>query len=525
MGECSKQGNLRIAQNSFFLYLRMFFVMFVSLYTSRIVLKSLGEEDFGIQNVVGGFITTLGFIGASISAAISRYFAYEIGSNDKHKLNLYFNHSLFAFLIISLFVVLVGETIGLWFVQTQMTIPPERMVAALWVYHTSICIFIIQLLLTPYNSMIIAQERMSIYAYVSIFDCILKVIVAYTLLVVATDKLILFSILLLATTILSQGVYFVYCRIHFSQETKLIAHWDKNIFKDITSFSGWILFGTLSDVCKGQGLNIILNIFFNPVINAARAISYQINNALSQFVSGFFTACRPQITKFYAQSDIDNMMRLVFQSSRMCYFLFWVISLPVVLRIEYILELWLGKYPYYTAIFSRLVVCVTCIESLSFPLIEALVATGRIKKYQLVTGGLIILTLPVSYLFLLLGNPPETVMYVSIVIAILAQYSRVYFMKEYFNIGYKTYIIEVLFRVFLVSLVSSVISVGLSKLFVSDNFINLLLFSITSVITSLVCVYYIGVKSQERQMINKYIIDLYRSKISKKDENRNSNIS
>ena len=508
------QGNLRIAKNSFFLYLRMFFVMFVSLYTSRIILKYLVEEDFGIQNVVGGFISTLGFLGASISAAISRYFAYEIGRNEINKLNLYFIHSLYAFGIVSLFVILIAETIGVWFIQTQMTIPEERMNAALFVFHISICIFIIQLLITPYNSMIIAQEKMNIYAYVSIADCIFKLLAAYLLVVIKSDKLILFSWLLLLTSILTQSFYLVYCRIKYKQETKLACSWNRHIFKDLTSFSGWILFGTLSEVCRGQGLNIILNVFFNPIINAARAISYQVNNAINQFTYGFFTACRPQITKYYAQGEVDNMMNLVFQSSRLCYFLFWIISLPVVIRLEMILQLWLENYPDYTVIFTKLVICVTCIESLSYPLIEALVASGNIKKYQMLTGGLIILTLPISYVFLLFGNPPEIVMYISIMIAVFAQLSRIIFMKIYFKMSYKIYFVEVLSRVIVVSIISFAGTKLLSCIIGEERIINLFLFVMCSVIFSLVSVYILGIKNSERKIVKRYIENICHIKMN-----------
>ena len=502
MGVQNKTKNKQIAKNTIFLYCRMFLILIVSLYTSRVVLQTLGEMDFGILNVVGGFITIFAFLGTTMSSAVSRYFAFEIGRGDSYKLNCYFNLSIIAFSIISLIILLLGETIGLWFLHNKMTIPEDRLRAAFWVYQFSVLAFIIQMFVIPYNSLIIAKEKMDIYAYISIFEAIMKLIVVCLLTLGEWDKLIFYSLLLLFSSCLTQALYIIYCKKEYKAESTLRKFWDFSMFSNLISFSGWTLFGAISGMCRGQGLNIIINLFFNPVVNAARGIAFQISSSINQFVNGFYTACRPQITKSYAQNNIEEMLRLVFQSSKLCFFLIFILSMPVIFQIDYILGTWLGNYPTYTPLFTILVIIEAMVESLSYPFQGAVSSTGNIKGYQIVTGGLMILTLPIAYILLEYGFPPESTMIVSICIALMAQISRMFFMRRLLHMSIRKYAIQVLIPVMFVVAIDLLIVYMSNRYIQIDTFFKFVLYSGFIVLLTMVTIYSIGLCKNERMALN-----------------------
>ena len=406
-------SNKRIAKNTVLLYFRMLLTMGVSLYTSRIVLNTLGVEDFGIYNVVGGVVMMFSFMNSAMSSATQRFLAIELGKKDDEQLKKVFSMSITIHAIIALIILVFAETLGLWFLNAKLVIPIDRMDAANWVYQASILAFMLTVMGVPYNAIIIANERMSVYAYVSIVEVVLKLFIVFALVWIGYDKLKLYAIFILCVTIIIWIIYNIYCKRNFP-ETRYRFFWDKSLYKTMMHYAGWNLFGNLAHVTIGQGLNILLNLFFGPVVNSARGIAYQVNTAVSGFVINFQMAMNPQIFKSYAANDLKYMHQLIFQGAKYSFFLLFFLALPLLIDTETILKWWLKIVPEYTVLFCRLVLINTLIDCISGPLMTAAQATGRIKKYQTAVGGLLLLILPISYLFLKNEFPPEITLYVSI---------------------------------------------------------------------------------------------------------------
>lgn len=381
MSTQTSDNNKRIAKNTLLLYFRMLFMMAVSLFTSRVVLNTLGVEDYGIYNVVGGIVAMFGFINGSMSSATQRYITFALGKGDKNRLQTVFSTTLQIHTLIAGVIVLLGETIGLWFLYNKMQIPADRMDAAFWVLQCSIIAAVVMIISVPYNADIVAHEKMSAFAYISILEVVLKLAIVYMLLVFSFDKLVLYAFLLLAIQILIRFCYSYYCNKHF-EETKYKHVWDKALFKEMTGFAGWSMFGNLAAVLFGQGLNMLLNVFFGPVVNAARGIAVQVQNAVQQFVLNFQMALNPQITKTYAQGEMQEMHKLMYRSARFSFFLLFFLSLPVLFETKFILTVWLKIVPDNTVVFLRIMLCTSLIYTLSNPLIIANQATGKVRKYQ-----------------------------------------------------------------------------------------------------------------------------------------------
>lgn len=438
----ANSNNKRIAKNTLMLYFRMLIIMLVTLYTSRVVLSALGVVDYGIYNVVGGLVTMMGLLNGAMSVSTQRYLTYELGKGDMLRLKQVFSTCMTIFMILSLIVIILAETIGLWFLYNKMVIPEERMDAACYVYQFSILACILSLITNPFNATIIAHEKMDVYAYVSILEVALKLVIVYLLLVIPTDRLITYGILILASQFIVALCYIIYCWKKFS-ETHYHFYWDKPLFRELISYSGWNLYGSAAGLVKGQGLNILLNMFFNPAVNAARGIAYQINSAITQFFTNFYTAVRPQITKYYATGEINEMTKLVFRSSKFSFYLIMLISMPIILEAPYIVNLWLGQLPEYVVPFTRLIIAISAIDSMASPLMTTAHATGKIKLYQSSVGTVIILNLPISYLLLKLGGSPMTVFYVSLCISVACLFLRLWIVRRLVNFPVKQYIIEV----------------------------------------------------------------------------------
>ena len=355
--------NKRIAKNALLLYFRMLFMMLVSLYTSRVVLATLGVEDFGIYNVVGGVITMFSFFNGAMSSSTQRYITFELGRGDFDQLQKVFQTSVNIHLLVALLILFLGETIGLWFFYEKMVIPASRMTAAFWVYQFSIITMMVMIVSVPYNAAIIAHEKMSIFAYISILEVLLKLGIVYLLYLTRSDKLIMYAALLCATQLLIRIVYGHYCSCHF-KEVRYYWGWDLKLFKEMLYFGGWNLWGGFATVLFSQGINILLNMFFGPFVNAARGIAVQVQGAVTQFSTNFQTALNPQITKSYALGDFTYMHSLIFRSSKFTFLLLAVISFPILLETEMILQLWLNMVPAYTVVFVRLMLCITIIDAM-----------------------------------------------------------------------------------------------------------------------------------------------------------------
>jgi len=499
----SSANNKRIAKNILVLYVRMFIMMAISLYTSRVVLKILGVEDFGIYNVVGGIVSMMGVINGAMSVSTTRYLTFELGKGDMVRLKQTFRMCVNIYGLLALILLILSETVGLWFLNTQLVIPDDRMVAANCVFQFSILSTIFSLLTNPYNAVIISREKMNIYAYISLADAILKLAIVYLLLVVPLDRLIVYGFMLMFLHVLNTSIYFFYCNKKY-QESRYAFYWETSLFKQLLSYTGWNLFGSASSLVKGQGLNILLNMFFNPSVNAARGIAYQVNTTVSHFFTNFYTAVRPQITKYYAQQDLDNMFKLVFRSSKMAFFLILLISLPLIIEAPYVIQLWLGQLPEYVVPFMRLILVITAVDAMANPLMTTAHATGKIALYQSIVGTMTILNIPISYLFLHYGSGPVIVFEVSLIIAIVNIILRLWIVKRLVGFPVLAYIKKVFFNCLSVTIISAMLPI-LAYRFVTDGIIGVLIVCSLAILSTLATAYYIGLEKSERSFVSEFI--------------------
>lgn len=489
----------------------MLISMVVGLFTSRVVLQALGVEDYGIYNVVGGVVGMFSLLSGSLSAAISRFITFELGKGEIEKLRKVFSSAVTIQIILALIVVVVAETIGLWFLNSKLVIPGERMFAAHWVYQLSIITFAISLISVPYNAAIIAHERMSAFAYMSIFDVFSKLLIAFSLNYTHYDKLIIFVLLGTILSLVNRLIYGVYCKKHFEECTYSFS-FDKSLLKQMFSFAGWNFIGASSAVLRDQGGNIILNIFCGPTANAARGIAMQVNSAIHGFVGNFMVALNPQITKSYASGEHGYMMSLIYKGARFSYYILLILSLPIIINVNYILTLWLGFVPEHTAIFVQLVLIFAMSESLANPLVTAMLATGNIRNYQLIVGGLQIINLPLSYLFLKLGYPPETVFIVAIFISVCCEMARLYMLRSMIQLSMRSFLREVYFNVILVTIVAAIIPVILFKA-LPEDFLGFIINCVCCVLCTAISILYIGLSRNERQMIITKTMTFIRQKL------------
>lgn len=512
----SSENNKRIAQNTLMLYFRMMLMMLVSLYTVRVVLKTLGVVDYGIYNVVGGVVTMFSFLSGTMAAASQRYFSFELGQKNYAQLKKTFTMTMTIYFIIAIVITALTETIGLWFLNTQMTIPTDRIHAANWIFHFSILSFMMTMLTVPYNALIIAHERMSIYAYVSIIEVSLKLLIVYLLVLFSFDKLKLYAVLSFGVTSLVTSIYRTYCQRKFN-ECRFAFYWDKFLFKEILSYSGWNLFGALAGVFNNQGINILLNIFFGPIVNTARAIAYQTNSAINQFVNNFTTATRPQIIKFYASGDKDKMLTLVLQSSKFSFFLLFLLSMPVLLETKFIFTLWLKDVPDFVVSFTRLMIVVALIDSLSYPLMTTAQATGKIKKYQAVVGGIMLLNLPVSYILFKLSFSPQSTLYAAIIISAICLWTRLYFLKNMVQLSVTRYLIKVIMPIVLVIITSHLLPFIFSMI-MDEGMMRLLAIIASSFTSVILSVFLIGLSTNEKKYLSEIIFKRKKKNNEKTDK-------
>lgn len=490
-----------MAKNAGMLYFRMLLTMAVTLYTSRVILQTLGVEDFGIYNVVAGFVTMLGFLNGAMSSATQRFLAFELGKSDTKDVRGIFSMSMNIHILIALFVLILGETLGLWFVRTQLTIPIDRMIAAEWVFHLALLSFMVSIISVPYNALIIAHEKMSVFALVSIIDVTLKLLIVFMLSWFGMDKLILYTILTLAVIFIIFMIYRSYCKVKFA-ESCFRLYWDKKLFHIMLSYTGWNLWGNVAAVMSGQGVNVMLNIFFGPSVNAARAIAMQVSGALNSFVQNLQVAINPQIIKSYAAQDMAYMHKLVCYGAKYNFFVLLLLALPVLNNIELILPVWLGVVPESTSIFTKLIIINILIDSLSPSLMTAAQATGRIKLYQFVVGGLLLINVPTSYIILKMGGAAYTVFYVSIGLSMLALLARIYLISNLIEMKKKVYLVDSIIPILSVATLVFVIN-----FFLEDRFSSTLLGFSLSVIFSgilvITTVLMVGLNKDERIVLSK----------------------
>jgi O-antigen/teichoic acid export membrane protein len=498
-------NNKRIAKNTLFLYFRMLLTMLVALYTVRIVLKTLGVVDYGIYNVVGSIVTMFSFLSNTMSSASQRFFAFEIGRNDREQLKKTFSTTMTIYLLIALVILILAETIGLWFLNVKMEIPQERMAAARWVYQFSILGLMLTMFTVPYNAAIIAHENMKVYAYVSVIEVALKLLIVYLLVLFSFDKLILYSVLTLAVTFIVTLIYRTYCQRKF-EECHYSFHWDKHLFKKILSYSGWNLLGALSGVGKNHGINILINVFFGPAVNAARGVAYQVQSVVLNFGNNFFTAVRPQIIKSYAANRHEEMMQLVFQSTKFSFYVLFLLSLPILLEASAILGLWLDEVPAYSIMFIKLVIVDTLLELMANPIVTLAQATGKVKWYQIVVGGVRLLSLPIALVFLKTGFGPESVFYTLIANTVLCNALRIVMIKQILVFDASQYLKQVVCSIALVSsfslLVPRLIQIYWTEPSVAKSLTTVLVAGCCSV----TAVWLLGLTKPEREFVSTIVL-------------------
>ena len=491
--------NKRIAKNTLLLYARMLFTMGLSLYISRIVLAALGVNDYGIYNVVGGFVSMFSIISASLAAGISRFITYELGHGNIEQLKKVFATSCFVQYAIGGVLIILAETFGLWFLNTHMNIAQTKMVAANWVFQCSVLTLFVNLISVPYNAAIVAHEKMSAFAYISIFEAVLKLIIAFTITLIPNYKLRIYAVLMMITALLVRILYTVYCKRHF-EESRVYPKCHQELFKEIASFSSWNFIGASSSILRDQGINILINLFCGTATNAARGIAMQISGAVASFSSNFVTALNPQITKSFAQKDYSASFSLVFRGARIAYFILFIPALPVIIKIKDILSIWLTQVPDYTAIFAQLAVVSILIEIISYPLITLMLATGNIRNYQLLVGGIQLLNLPVSYVCLKLGYPPQSTFIVAIIINCITLGARVSMLHTMVGLNITLFLQEVIGKVLLTTLSTSIIIYPLSYC-IGYSVVGLICFVGISICITIPIVLYIGCIQREREAI------------------------
>lgn len=497
-------NNKKIAKNTLYLYLRMLFVMAVGLYTVRAILDILGVVDYGIYNVVGGVVVMFAFMNRTLSTSSQRYFSIELARGDKDRLSKWFCLNITTFLIIGLIIAFFLETVGLWFLNTQMTIQEERMTAANVVYQLSIISFLFHIVSVPYLALIIAHEKMNVFAYVGIFEALGRLAIVFILMMLTYDKLIIYGILILLLSLSVALSYMFYCWKHYP-ESKFQWYWNTAETKELLGFSGWHFMGTFSNSCRSQGVNILLNLFFSPAVNAARAVSYQVYGAAQHLVTNFFTAVKPQIYKSYANGQYEELYKLINRSTMICTFLLSLLVFPLMLNTEMILGWWLKEVPEFAVVFTQLVLLNGLADSLNLPMTAAALATGRIRKYELWLATTTLLNIPISYIVLKLGAPPYAAMLVSILLSCICVVIRAYLLKGMIHFPVKPYF-SMTIKVLLVTIIMLVIVFLLHRSV--NGVLNLIFFSFVILIV-LTVLYTVILGHNDRE----YIYALIKTKV------------
>lgn len=500
----SVSDNKRIAMNTIFLYIRMMMVMLVSLFTSRVILNTLGATDYGIYNVVGGIVTIVSFLNSALGASTSRFLTFALGEKNIQKQKSTFGACLNLHIGIALLVLILGETVGLWFFYEKMVIPDERMVAAFWVYQFSILTTMVSFTQVPYNASLIAHEEMSIYAYVGLYEAISRLIIAYLITISPIDKLVFYGLLLLINTIVVQLFYRWYAVKHF-EECRFSLVKDKVLYKRLLSYGGWDLFGNLALVCQGEGVNLLLNVFFGPVVNAARAIAFQIQGAVTQFVSNFMTAVRPQVIKNYAEGNVDKMYTMTFYAAKFSYILMLALVVPIIYEIRFILGIWLGDaVPDETALFAVIVLMTYTWRTFHIAALMPYHAIGKIKTGNVTIGSLMIATLPIGYVLFKCGCPAYSVFLAIFAVEIVGMFAIYWLIHRYEYFPYKYVFTKILMPCGLVTIFTIIVPAFITHL-MNDGWARLIIVGISTEFSLLLSALYLGLNKEERTRIFSFI--------------------
>lgn len=489
-----------VAKNTAFLYIRTLVVMLVTLYTSRIILQALGVEDYGIFTAIGGVISFMAIITGPIDGAISRFMTYELGRGDYDKLKRYFSTGIAIMLIFALIAVVIFETAGLWFLNEKMVLSEDRRSAARWVLHLIIVSFVISLIASPYRAAIISHEKMNIYAFLSILDAMLKLGVAIVIKYTTKDALILYAIMLLMVSIIIRACYTIVCRSQFEECKHVKVKIDKELFNELFSFAGWNMFGSASFFCRGQGLNILLNLFGGAAVNAAYGVANQASAAVNSLVVNFTTALNPSIIKSYASAETNYMMSLVYQGAKFTFFLVLLFSIPLILEADYVTHLWLGQVPDFAVPFIQLMLVYSLVDSFSKTIMSGVNATGRVRAYQVVIGLFMVLVLPIAYVILKLEYSPIWVFAAVVVVDVFATFVRLMMARKIFGLSVRKFIRDVILRTIIVALIAVPIPLLIHQA-MNQGFLRFVLLLITSLTVTLFSVLFVGCTKTERYSV------------------------
>ena len=498
-------NNKRIAKNTILLSIRMVFVLLLGLYTTRVTLKALGVDDFGIYNVVCGFVSMFAFLNTSMSNGIQRFFNFELGKNGVDGARRVYVTSIVVQALLLLVILILTEMFGLWYLHNKMVIPPDRFVAAQWIFQFSIVSFVLIIMQVPYNAAIMAHEHMNYYAFIGVLDAILKLVIVILIPYADSDRLILYGFLLTGISFLNFILAFIYARTRF-EEIRIRPLFDKGLFKSMLSFSGWNIFGSFSGMMREQGLNMILNLFFGPVVNAARGVAYQVSSGLQGFVANVSTAIRPQVVQSYAQGNITRTINLMHSLSKISASVLYIIGYPVILEIDYVLDLWLGDdIPEYTNSFVVIVLLIAFLNNMNSAVSTVVHATGKMRNYQVITSLITLSSLPVAYYALKMGGSPNLVFWISLIFTALMQIVSLFILRRLVSFSLFQYWKHVLLPFFFV--IASSFAIPLIPYnTIQSGLMRFIVVTMVAVLTSSVAFYFIGLNKKEKALINSILV-------------------
>jgi O-antigen/teichoic acid export membrane protein len=499
----TQTDNRRIAKNTLLLYFRMFITMGVGFYTSRVILNALGVTDFGIYNVVGGIVGSLSVLNGAMAGATQRWITIALGEGNIDKLKKVFSVGLTAQLIIGLIILLVIETIGLWYLYNYAVIPKERMASAFIVFQISTLTMFLTILNVPFNGAIIAHEKMSAFAFFSIFDVIMKLVICFALYYTSSDKLILYSILLFVTYFINFSAIQIYSHKRFI-EAKLKFGWDKKMYKEMWGLAFWTISGNVAYVGYTQGITLLINLFFGPAMNAAAGVANQATNIINQFSGNFQIALNPQITKNYAQGNYTDMHKLMFRSAKFSYFLMLLFAIPLFYEAPYLLKLWLGNVPEHSVGFMRIGLFVSMIMAVRNPLITAAMANGKLRNYQFIVNGIILMVCPILYVVYKFGAIPESAFIVLLFIMTLATLASAYMLRNMVFLNFKDFIKNVMTPIILYTPLSFIPPLFI-YISMQESFYRLLILTFVSVISTIIVIYHLVLNKNEKLYLSSFI--------------------
>lgn len=493
-----------MVKNSMTMYVRMVVVILISLYTLPIILRALGAEDYGIYQVVGGFVSLFAFVQASLASGCERFYAFAIGRGERKELKSVFVTSRTIFFVLALFAFLIVEIVGAWFLNCKMVIPNDRMYAANCVFHFSAVTFALGLFMTPYHSSMIAHEHISTYAYVSIFEVLARLAVVFLLVAYPDDKLIFFALSIFIISFLSQVFYLIYAYKHFEETRTLSLKYKPGLIIDLAAYAGWNIIGAFSNILRTHGLNVVMNLFFGPLLNAAHSLSSTISGLMNQLISNVYMVTRPQMVKQFAMGNEEEMWGIVFKSSKFTIFLLSLVIVPLIIEMDFVLKLWLGEYPQYTNDIAIFMIIGILIECMSNQIIGAFQAKNKIKYCQIIPNIVTLSVIPISYLFLSIYNKPTLPYIISVFISVIYSISVLLLAYKYINFDFSKYVVNVIIR----SITPLLFTLLLTKMVIGHfdpSFLRLIITVLISAFLNIICMWYFGLDKLEHNIIKNFI--------------------